>query len=64
MQPTYRAAPAFRCYAPPKVFRDAQDALDFARAAADAYRVGYTVWRVLAGRLKRVAALAPCAARA
>jgi hypothetical protein len=48
----YLATPAFRCHAPAKGFRDAQDALQYARRAADAFRVGYAVWDVSQGRLR------------
>ena len=58
MRTTYYAAPAGRCFAPAKWFADEQKALEFARDAADAFRVGYTIWRVLAGRPSRVAACA------
>ncbi len=37
--PTYRAAPTMLCYAPAKSFPSALDACQYARAAADAYRV-------------------------
>jgi len=40
-----------QCYAPAKVFHDAVAALLYARQSADAFRVGYGVYRVLAGRL-------------
>ena len=63
MQPTYYAAPIGRCFGPAKWIADEQKALEFARNAADAFRVGYTVWRVLAGRPKRVAAYSPNPAR-
>ncbi len=59
MQPNYHAAPAGRCFAPAKWFTDERKALEFARDAADAFRVGYTVWRVQAGRPKRLAAYSP-----
>ena len=51
MQVTYRSAPTMQCYAPAKVFHDAVAALLYARQSADAFRVGYGVYRVLAGRL-------------
>jgi hypothetical protein len=47
------------CGATAKTFPDAQAALEYARTAADAFRVGWTVWRVLAGRPTRLAAFAP-----
>jgi hypothetical protein len=40
----YRACPAFRAFAPGRVFHALQEALDFARQAADRYRVVYCVW--------------------
>ena len=64
MQPTYRAAPAHLCYAPAKTFPTALEACLYARAAADAYRVGYQVYEVLAGRVRRVAAYEPQPVRA
>ena len=63
MQPTYYAAPAGRCFAPAKWFAEAEKALEFARHAADSFRVGYAVWRVLAGRPKRVAIYSPSLVR-
>jgi hypothetical protein len=60
MEASYYAAPAVRCFAPAKWTADEQEALEFARNAADAHRVGYIVWRVLAGRPHKLAAFAPC----
>ena len=64
MQPTYRAAPAHLCYCPANTFVSPLEACLYARAAADAYRVGYQVYEVLAGRLKCVAACFPVKVRA
>ena len=38
MQPTYRAAPTMTCNAPAKSFSRPQEALQFARQAADAFQ--------------------------
>ncbi len=64
MHAVYRSAPTMLCYAPAKTFRTALEACLYARAAADAYRVGYQVYEVLAGRLRRVAAYEPQPVRA
>ena len=64
MQPVYRVAPTMLCYAPAKAFPDAVAALEYARDAADGFRVGYVVYRVLAGRLLRLAAYEPQPVRA
>ncbi len=50
----YHAVPACRCRCPAKVFQNARDALDYARRAANALRVGYAVWRVHGGRVRLV----------
>jgi hypothetical protein len=49
---TYHTAPAVRCFCPSKTFRKAQDALEYARKAADTFRVSYAVWRVRKGTLR------------
>ena len=59
MTPTYRSAPTMLCYAPARTFLDAAAALSHARTAAAAFRVGYQVWEVLAGRPRRLASFAP-----
>ena len=43
MRATYYAAPAGRSFAPAKWIADERKALEFARNATDAFRVGYTV---------------------
>ena len=52
------------CGAPAKSFSRPLEACQFARQAADAFRVGYCVYEVLAGRLRRVAASEPQPVRA
>jgi hypothetical protein len=42
----YRACPAFRAFAPGRAFPGLREALDFAREAADRYRVAYAVREV------------------
>jgi hypothetical protein len=42
----FHAVPAFRCLCPAKHFRNVRQALEYARKAADAFRVCYAVWRV------------------
>ena len=60
MTPTYYATPAGPClHAAAKSFSDADDARRHAQEAADAHRVGYVVFRVLAGRPRRLAAYSP-----
>ncbi len=53
--PTYHAAPTMTCSAPAKSFPRPLEACQFARLAADAFRVGNCVYEVLAGRPKRLA---------
>jgi hypothetical protein len=64
VQAVYRVAPVMRCFAPSKAFADAVAALEYARQAADGFRVGYAVWRVLAGRLTHLETFRPAPARA
>ena len=55
----FLATPAFRCHAPAKGFRTAEDAARYAREAAGTFRVGYAVWDTAGGRprcLERVPA--------
>lgn len=59
MQPIYRAAPVILCRAPARTFNAAPEALQFARQAADDFRVAYQVWEVLRGRLKRMGTFRP-----
>jgi hypothetical protein len=47
----FLATPAFHCHAPAKGFSRSLEALQYARKAAEVFRVGYAVWRVLDGRL-------------
>jgi hypothetical protein len=53
------ALPACRCLAPSRAFPDARAALRYARDAAAAFRVGYAVYRVRAGRPTLLRAI-PC----
>ena len=48
----YHAVPVFRCHCPAKTFRDVQAAAEYAQKAANAFRVGYAVWRVRKGTLR------------
>jgi hypothetical protein len=64
MPAVYRAAPLMLCRAPAKTFENEQNALDFARQSADDFRIGYSVYRVLAGRLKHLRTFRPAPARA
>ncbi len=64
MRPTYRAAPTMSCFAPAKSFALPLEACQFARQAADAFRVGYQVYEVLAGRLKCLGTFRPAKRRA
>ena len=59
MNPTYRSAPTMLCSAPARTFPDAAAALEHARKSADAHRVGYSVYEVLAGRPRKLAAYPP-----
>jgi hypothetical protein len=56
---TFRVAPAILCNAPSRAFRDAQDALRYAREAADTFRVGYSIFRVCEGRPVRLQTIRP-----
>ncbi len=64
MPAVYRARALMLCRAPAKTFENEQDALDFARQSADDFRIGYSVYRVLAGRLKHLRTFRPTPARA
>jgi hypothetical protein len=64
MQPTFRVAPACRCNAPAKSFPDEREALEFAREAADRFRVAYGVYRVLSGRPQHLRTFWPRPVRA
>jgi hypothetical protein len=48
----FHAVPAMRCHCPAKHFRNVRQALEYARQAADTFRVGYAVWRVRKGTLR------------
>jgi hypothetical protein len=48
----FHAVPAFRCHCPAKTFRKARQALQYARQAADTFKVAYAVWRVRKGTLR------------
>lgn len=48
----FHAVPAMRCHCPAKHFQSERQALEYARKAADAFRVGYAVWRVRKGTLR------------
>jgi hypothetical protein len=41
-----------RCHCPAKHFRNVRQALQYARRAADTFRVAYAVWRVRNGTLR------------
>ena len=64
MRATYRAAPTMTCSAPAKSFARPLEALQFARQATDAFRVAYSVYAVLRGRLKRLETFQPADRRA
>ena len=48
----FYVVPSFRCHCPAKTFRKATQALEYARQAADTFRVAYAVWRVRKGTLR------------
>ncbi len=48
----FHAVPAMRCHCPAKHFRNVRQALQYARQAADSFRVSYAVWRVQRGTLR------------
>jgi hypothetical protein len=48
----FHAVPAMRCHCPAKTFRKASQALEYARQAANAFKVAYAVWRVRKGTLR------------
>ena len=65
MQPTYRGRPDDDAATPPRsTFSRPLEACQFARKAADAFRVGYLVCEVLAGRLLHLWTFRPAARRA
>jgi hypothetical protein len=45
----YHATPAMRCRCPARAFPTAQEALEYAPKAAQAFGVGYAVWRAHKG---------------
>jgi hypothetical protein len=47
---TYRVAPSYRCHLRGMTFPRAQEALQYARQAAEAFRVSFSVYRVQSGR--------------
>lgn len=55
----YHAVPVRRCRCPAKVFPNAPDALDYAQKAADAFRVGYAVWRIQGQHIQLVKRFPP-----
>jgi hypothetical protein len=62
MSPTadrFVATPAFRCHCPARSFPGPAEALEYARDAAAAHRVGYAVWRVREGRMRRLQTVEP-----
>jgi hypothetical protein len=61
---TYFACPDRSALAPGRAFSRALDAARWAREAAEVYRVGYTVWRVLGGRLTLLERVSPGQVRA
>ena len=64
MNPTYYATPAMPCCgATARTFPDATLAGLYAQQAADAFRVVWTVFRILAGRPRKLAAYSPTVAR-
>ena len=48
----FHAFSAMRCHCPAKTFRKASQALEYARQAANAFKVAYAVWRVRKGTLR------------
>ena len=48
----FHAVPAMRCHCPAKHFQSERQALEYARKAADTFRVAYAVWRVQRGTLR------------
>ena len=48
----FHAVPVFRCHCPAKHFPSEPEALEYARKAANAFRVGYAVWRVRKGTMR------------
>jgi hypothetical protein len=47
---TYHVSPVYRCHVQGRAFPRAQEALAYARQAAEAFRVSFSVYRVQAGR--------------
>ena len=59
MQATYYSTPAAPCSASARSFPDAAAALEHALKAAAAHRVGWVVWRIVAGRPHKLAVFSP-----
>jgi hypothetical protein len=47
---TYHVSPSYRCHVQGRAFQGAQQALQYARECAAAYRTSFAVYRVQAGR--------------
>jgi hypothetical protein len=47
---SYHASPAYRCHVAGRAFQRAQEALEYARQASEAFRVSFSVYRVQEGR--------------
>jgi len=58
MQPRYHASPESCCQCPARWFDHQADAVQFARKAAQTFRVGYRVWLLVRGRAQCVATVA------
>jgi hypothetical protein len=48
----FQAVPVMRCHCPARHFRSEGQAVEYARNAANAFRVAYAVWRVRKGTLR------------
>ena len=48
----FHAFSAMRCHCPAKTFGSERQAMEYARKAADTFRVAYAVWRVRKGTLR------------
>jgi hypothetical protein len=58
---TFHASPSFRCHAPGRTFADVEQAVAYARDAAERFNVPFAVWAIQAGRPHLVRRFIPTA---
>jgi hypothetical protein len=55
----FRVAPCILCYAPSRAFRTEGEAITYARRAAEAFNVTYSVYSLSTGKPRHVATFQP-----